>query len=210
MCPSEVQCCQVCHQSWNFDKRLKLYLWINIYSSDRYCIARMQCSFYIKLQLHTNHQKGFGFWWKLRVLQCLECVLQCVGFNVEAKNISQHWEPGARQPGGNPGKGGQANGQWPPLLDCACFNWLVLLVIMTRLCWPYYYWPVLASIGYYYYWSLWLDCTASTTGKASVTYSSQYRSLPEQYLLNLCTIAGQPLELCKSALSVWGGGRPGS
>ena len=108
---------KVCHQYSNFDKIMKLYLWVNIYSSDWYCIARMQCSLSIKIQLHTNHKKGFRFWWKLRVLQCLECVLQCVGFNVEAKNISQHWEPGARQPGGNPGKGGQANGQWPPLLD---------------------------------------------------------------------------------------------
>ena len=25
-------------------------------------------------------------------------------------NVSQHWLPGARQPGGNPWKGGQANG----------------------------------------------------------------------------------------------------
>ena len=25
-------------------------------------------------------------------------------------NVSQHWSPGARQPGGNPWKGGQANG----------------------------------------------------------------------------------------------------
>ena len=43
-----------------------------------------------------------------------------------------------------------------------------------------------------------------------MTCSSQYSSLPEQYALNLCTIAGQPLELCKSALGVWGGGGLGS
>ena len=125
------------------------------------------------------------------------------------RNISQHWEPGARQPSGNPSKGGQANGpgQCPALLPCAGNHYL------QHSTWPWVWWPAILPCAHNHHflvpgqWVWWpallncagnhfwlvLDCCTNINWLVLILnglytsrlliYTNWYRSWPEWYII---------------------------